>query len=84
MPKVIAEVTYYRTQEVLSAIGVSRQTLWRWRREAGFPQGCRLRGKLLFTGEDLEFIREFAFHVEPLGAGNDSSQLALFNGASRG
>ena len=78
MPVRIAGVTYYSSGEVLEMVEVSRQTLWRWRQEPGFPQGCRLRGRLLFTQDDLDQIREFAFNIEPLGVNRDPGQLALF------
>lgn len=84
MPEELGGTTYYSTSEVLEAIGVSRQTLWRWRQDPEFPQGGRLRGRLLFTEADLEQIREYAFDVEPVEHGSDPSQLALFRSAARG
>lgn len=83
MPANIGGVKYFSTAEVLEAIDVSRQTLWRWRQEPGFPQGCRRRGRLLFTQEDVDQIKEFAFNVEPVDPSSDPRQLALF-GNGRG
>ena len=84
MPLTIDEITYFQTQEVLDEIGVSRQTLWRWRKEEpDFPQGARFRGKLVFSASELEEIRERAFRVEPVEAVVEDGQLALFEGDSR-
>lgn len=84
MPSLIHGVTYYTSQEVLAAIGVSRQTLWRWRQEPDFPQGARLRGRLLFSEQDVAVIQDLAFQLEPVRANRDPSQLPLFAGAARG
>jgi len=84
MPEELGGTTYYTTSEVLEAVGISRQTLWRWRQEPSFPQGGRLRGRLLFTEQDLDQIREFAFGVEPVGTDRDPHQLVLFERAAHG
>lgn len=84
MPSLIHGVPYYTSQEVLAAIGVSRQTLWRWRQEPHFPQGAKLRGRLLFSEQDLALIHELAFQLEPVHTNRDPSQLPLFAGATRG
>jgi predicted site-specific integrase-resolvase len=60
-------VNYHSVAGVLEVTGVSRQTLWRWRREGKVPAGHRFRDKLLvFTVEELEQILQFANRLEPI------------------
>ena len=81
-PIIIDGVEYYKHSEVAEELGVSRQTLWRWRRQGSIPVGHRYRdGKTLFTAAEVEAIRQFANRVEPLDE-VDANQLKLFN-ASR-
>jgi predicted DNA-binding transcriptional regulator AlpA len=77
MPLTIDGITYHSMAEVLTALGISRATLWRWRAERRIPQGSRLRGKVLFSADDLAAIREFALRVEPISGGT-LEQLRLF------
>ena len=80
MPLDIQGVRYFSASEILGQIGVTRQTLWRWRQEEKIPPGQRYRdGKVLFTTEQVEQIKEFANRIEPIG-GSDQNQLTLFNG----
>ena len=66
-------------KELGQRLGVSRQTLWRWRRQGSIPAGHRYRdGKTLFTATEVEAIRQFANRVEPLDE-VDTKQLKLFN-----
>ena len=85
MKKEIAGVQYYSTTFVLAEVGVSRQTLWRWRREALIPQGHRFRnGQLLFTPDEYQKILEHANRVEPETFGTTSVRtLELTGGTSR-
>jgi len=58
-------VEYFPATELLVEIGVSRQTLWRWRRRGQIPRGRRYRdGRILFTGREVEMIKRFATSVE--------------------
>jgi len=60
--------TYLSTTEVLQQLDISRQTLWRWRQEGKIPPGHRYRdGKVLFTIHEVETIKQFAHHIEPIG-----------------
>ena len=60
-------VTYYSAADVLQEIGVSRQTLWRWRHEGKVPGGRRYRDKqILFTRGEVQQIRDYANRLEPL------------------
>ena len=60
--------TYFSTTEILQELGISRQTLWRWRQEGKIPLGHRYRdGKVLFTACEVEAIQQFAHRLEPIG-----------------
>jgi predicted site-specific integrase-resolvase len=60
--------TYFSTTQILQEVGISRQTLWRWRQEGKIPAGHRYRdGKVLFTEREVEAIKQFAHHIEPIG-----------------
>jgi len=78
MPREIDGVVYVAAAEVAQENGVSRQTLWRWRRDGKIPAGHRFRdGKIVFTEGDVEKIRVHANKVEPLSDG-EHKQLNLF------
>ena len=67
MPTNIENNMYYSAAEVTLKIGISRQTLWRWRREKKVPPGLRYRKTwILFTRKDLENIEHYANHLEPV------------------
>ncbi len=69
----IAGVEYVSTAKVLTDAGISRQTLWRWRREGRIPRGHRFRnGHLLFTTDEYRQVLEFAYRVEPEGVSGTS------------
>jgi transposase-like protein len=80
MPFPIEGVTYFTMDEVAREAGVSRQTLWRWRRDGKVPRGHSFRDgqQVLFTLSELQAVREHAHRVEPIGGARD--QLGLFNG----
>ena len=66
MPLEISGSTYYSTATVLEDADISRQTLWRWRREGLVPQGHRFRnGQLLFTQDEYRQILAYANRIEP-------------------
>lgn len=59
--------TYFETREVLQAVGVTRQTLWRWRQQGHVPAGNRFRDRsLLYSESEVEQIKQFANRVEPI------------------
>ena len=67
MPIEIGGSTYYRNDEVARLIGVSRQSLWRWRQGGRIPKGRHYRGKeVIYTGAELEMVRSYAQRIEPL------------------
>ena len=69
---------YYTTVSVMKEVGISRQTLWRWRQKGHIPRGHRFRdGRLLFTSMELERIKEFANNIEA-GDTNGTEQGSLF------
>ncbi len=76
---------YLCVSEVAERLGVSRQTLWRWRTEGEIPTGHRYRGgQVVFSIPEVEKIEAFAHRLEPITVGSslDSTQLRLFNGGT--
>ena len=62
----IKGVEYWTEREVVEEMGVSRQTLWRWRKQGSVPPGRRYRDRnLLFTAEEVAAISGFAHRIEP-------------------
>jgi len=75
-------VTYVTVKDLVDSLSITRQTLWRWRRERKIPQGQRFRDKrLLFTQSELRQIEAFANHIEP-NPGN-GLQLDLFGNGEK-
>ena len=67
MPIQIDSVTYYSVTEVIGALNVLRQTLWRWRNKGKVPAGHRYGDRdVLFTSAEVETIRRFANRIEPI------------------
>jgi len=84
MPILINEISYLTAREIEKELGVSRQTLWRWRQEGKVPAGHRVRSRqVVFTPEEVTAIREYANFVEPIDA-SARNQLSLFGGAGAG
>lgn len=81
MPIEINNTNYLLATEVAEIIGITRQTLWRWRRDGRVPSGNKYRGRqILYTREELEEIRQFSERLEPLER-VDNDQISLFEGA---
>jgi excisionase family DNA binding protein len=58
---------YFMSGEVAKSVGVTRQTLWRWRSEGRIPAGRRYRGRhVMFTEAEVETIGRFAHRLEPV------------------
>ena len=79
-------VKYFTLDDVATAVGRTRVTIWRWRQEGVIPGGHRdRRRRVLYTSTELEAIKEFALRVEPI-LPTDHHQLTLFanNGPTRG
>jgi len=62
MPVEIEGKQFYRTNEALQRIGISKATLFRWLKENKIADVKHkdLRGWRLFTEEDIERIRKHA------------------------
>ena len=62
---------YLQATEVAEAIGVTRQTLWRWRRDGSIPVGSKYRGRqIIYTPTEVETIRQFSQRIEPINDQN--------------
>jgi predicted DNA-binding transcriptional regulator AlpA len=80
MPFEIDGTEYLVASEVVEELGITRQTLWRWRNQGKVPAGRRFRGgQVLFTPAEVRTIREYANRVEPIER-TPSGQFRLFNG----
>lgn len=57
---------YVPATVIARELGVSRQTLWRWRRDGTIPQGhVHRRRRLMFTADECRRIAEHANRIEP-------------------
>lgn len=66
MPIEIEGTLYFTAADIHQELRVSRQTLWRWRRDKKIPLGRRYRERqLLYTSQDMVFIRGYANRLEP-------------------
>lgn len=89
MAKQIADKIYLSLSDVAKTLDVARQTVWRWYKSGKLPPGVLYRDgrTVLFSPADVEKIREYAQHVEPIFLVADAEspdQLVLFNGTRRG
>jgi excisionase family DNA binding protein len=69
---------YLSITEIAEKIGVSRQTVWRWRNDGKIPQGRRrARNRhVLFSEQEAEIIQQFAVRLDPI-EGEETEQLRL-------
>jgi transposase-like protein len=75
---------YLTMTEVARQAGVSRQTIWRWRRERRIPRGRLFRDRMvLYATDEAQVIREFANRLEPVDS-RDDRQANLFEKAPLG
>ena len=82
MPETLDNQVFRSLSEVADRLGVTRQTLWRWRKAGYIPMGWRFRdGRVLFSEQDIVSIEEYAQRLEPI-ASKDPRQLRLFGRAS--
>jgi len=73
---------YFQATEVAEAVGVTRQTLWRWRRDGSIPVGSKYRGRqIVYTPTEVEINRQFAERLEPI-ADQHRREKTLFEGQS--
>ncbi|MEM1128388.1 MAG: hypothetical protein AAGI71_17215 [Bacteroidota bacterium] len=78
MPVVLSGTTFYTLTEVVHVAGVTRQTLWRWRKARQVPSGQSFPGRhVLFTVDEAEAVYRYARRVAPTRL-PDPEQLPLF------
>ncbi len=79
MPILIENTEFFTVCEVANELGISRQTLWRWRKHGDVPAGRRYRRgrQIVFSQEDIAIIRDYANRLEPAETGF-YHQLPLF------
>ncbi len=66
MPVEIEGICYFSASDIHRQLSVSRQTLWRWRRDGKIPVGRRYRDhQVLYTQGELDEIRDYANRLEP-------------------
>ncbi|MHA7816152.1 MAG: helix-turn-helix transcriptional regulator [Pseudohaliea sp.] len=82
----LQNIKYLSLSDVLGEIGITRQTLWRWRQEGKVPAGHRLRNRMVvFSPEEVEEIRAYANQLEPIASpAGAMPQLSLFARANNG
>jgi transposase-like protein len=74
---------YISAGDLAQELGITRQTLWRWRHEGKIPEGHRFRNnRIFFAAEDAQAVREYATKFEP-AMSTQLNQLKLFNGRER-
>ena len=62
-------MVFLTAAEVAQEVGVSRQTLWRWRATEQVPAGHRYRGReIIFSSDELDEVREYANRLEPVAS----------------
>lgn len=82
MPRIIEGHKFFLAREVSGMVGVHRLTLLRWLKQGKIPEPRRDRhGWRLFSTEDVEAVKAFAFRIE---GGRDApetteNQLRLFD-----
>lgn len=78
MPIRIEGEEFFTAADVHRQVDVARQTLWRWRRHGKVPSGRRYRGRqVVFTGQELEAIREYSNRLEPVEATRSTTLKTL-------
>jgi predicted site-specific integrase-resolvase len=73
----IGNETYYEAKEILKVVGVTRQTLWTWRKDGLIPAGNRFRNRIVFTGAEVRAISAYAAKLEPVEFSESKNQLRL-------
>jgi predicted DNA-binding transcriptional regulator AlpA len=60
---------YFCAGEIVKFLSVSRQTLWRWRKEGKIPAGKKYRGReVLFEESEIQDVIAYAERLEPVAA----------------
>ena len=67
LPLEVSGSKCFTVSELAVDLCVSRQTMWRWRREGEIPSGSRFRNRqVVFTPEKADAVLEYANRVEPI------------------
>ncbi len=70
MPIEVNGTRYLSATEVADRAEVSRQTIWRWRKNGLIPLGRRYRnGQVLFTEDEASEVELYANRLESLDDG---------------
>ena len=78
MSVIINNIKYLAASEIISKLGISRQTFWRWRHANKIPLGNRYRdGRIFYTEDEFELIKQYAHRLEALGQPRPQ-QMTLF------
>ena len=78
MSLIIKGIHYVTIAEIAAELGVSRQTLWRWRQKGHIPMGHRYRGRqVILSADECGLVREYAQRLEPVET-SDDGQMELF------
>jgi len=82
MPVEVNGKEYLQVTEVADMVGVTRQTLWRWRQAGSIPIGRKYRGRqVIYNRDEVELIRQFSERIEPIDDGH-RREKTLFEGES--
>ena len=58
---------YFTVNGIADKLGISRQTIWRWRQAGKIPAGHKYRDKwVVFTEEEYDEILRFSNRLEPI------------------
>lgn len=75
-------VPYYSAADVARELGISRQSLWKWRLQGKIPQGHRYRDRrVVFSAAELHAVREYAHRLEPAAIGAGAPTVNAVSGA---
>jgi hypothetical protein len=78
LPKTrVGSLVIVEASKLINALGITRQTLWNWRRAGKIPVGSRYRNRVVFTIEEARTIQSFAHYLEPVALSAPSNQLKL-------
>jgi hypothetical protein len=73
----IGSSDYVDAVNLVEYLGVTRQTLWNWRRTGKIPVGFRYRNRVVFTTEEVRDIESFAHQLEPAALSVRAHQLKM-------
>mgnify|MGYP003573555568 CR=1 FL=1 len=78
MPVLVDGIEFLTLKEVVDAVGITRQTLWRWRQEGKIPAGHRFRARhVVFTPDEMQQIERYANRIDSIDT-SEKRQRDLF------